>query len=449
MLALLALLASAAGAPLDREVFALETPAPVVVEFVGLCPGCNWGRRGYEAAALTLSVDGVYSQHVWLVRGEQGEYRVALGLLPAGPHSLTFAVDAARSARHVRSASVRNVVVKPAAEGTSEARLLAHAPVLVVRPNTLGRFSDLPLLMWTESGPADAGGLRLRYSVVFSNEDGGTPPDRLMATWGRLTDIEYVLGVELDASGAVASEQYQGPGHALLPFAGARDAGRPVLYVVTDNNMVADRGKEAVRMAPAPFLFDLSGVSREAVMDAHPWTYAVSAREARRERRVREDARPGSNRLPDPRRFATLEACAATQDATIAFSVGVRGSGGATHYYDSDAGVPAFRIGRRPTEFPNGCFRGAVALPPGTEPSDLVALRLRAFTRIARKNEPSVKEGSGSARLLRVNTLFLLGADDQPGPGLFSWRGDEPLRPEGPPLELVIPPGRAGADHDR
>jgi hypothetical protein len=437
---LFALLASPAGELLPRVAFTLEAAAPVAVEFVGLCPGCDWGRRGYEAAALTLSVDGVYSQHVWLVRGEEGEYRVALGPLPAGPHSLTFALDAARSARHVRGASVRNVAVKPASEGTAESRLLSHAPMLVARPNTLGRFSDLPLLMWTEAEATDAGGMRLRYSVVFSNEDGGTPPDRLMATWGRLTDIEYVLGVELDTSGAVVSEQYQGPGHTLLPFAGAHDAGRPVLYVVTDNNMVADRGRETVRMAPAPFLFDLSGVSREAVMDAHPWTYAVSAREARREGRVREGARPGSNRLPDPRRFATLEACADTQDATIAFSLGVRGPGGATRYYDSDAGLPSFRIGRRPTEFPNGCFRGAVALPPGTRPSDLVALRLRAYTRIARKDEPPVNAATAGARLLRVNSLFLLGADDQPAPSLLSWRGDEPLQPGGPPLELPIPP---------
>ena len=49
---------------------------------------------------------------------------------------------------------------------------------------------------------ADPRGERLRYSVVFSNEDGGTPSDRLMATWGRLTDIEYVYAVERDTDGA-------------------------------------------------------------------------------------------------------------------------------------------------------------------------------------------------------------------------------------------------------
>jgi hypothetical protein len=122
----------------------------------------------------------------------------------------------------------------------------------------------------------------------------------------------------------------------------------------------------------------------------------------------------------------------------MAFSLGVRGPAGTTRFFDSDAGLPTFRIGRRSTEFPNGCFRGAVALPPGTRPADLVALRLRAFTRLARKDEPSLKPGSGTARVHRVNTLFLLGADDQPGPSLFSWQGDERLLPEGPPFELAI-----------
>jgi hypothetical protein len=164
----------------------------------------------------------------------------------------------------------------------------------------------------------------------------------------------------------------------------------------------------------------------------------VSVREARREGRIRETARPGSNRLPDPRRFATLEACAATQDATLAFAVGVRTQGGETRFFDSDGGLPRFRIGRRATEFPNGCFRGAVALPTGTRAEDIVALRFRAFTRIAGKDEPPLPAGSGTARLQRVNTLFLLGESDQPEPGLFSWQGDVPLSTQGSPVELTI-----------
>lgn len=82
-------------------------------------------------------------------------------------------------------------------------------------------------------------------------------------------------------------------------------------------------------------------------MDAEPWTYAVSAREVRREGRVAADARPGSKKVPDPRRFATLEACAETRDATLAFSVGLRDGVGGLRWFDSDARLPEFRIAGR------------------------------------------------------------------------------------------------------
>ena len=58
------------------------------------------------------------------------------------------------------------------------------APILHARPNTVGRFTDLPILMWYEVVPT-ARGQQYRYSVIFTNEDGGTETDRLMATWGR------------------------------------------------------------------------------------------------------------------------------------------------------------------------------------------------------------------------------------------------------------------------
>lgn len=434
------LLATAVPPPLAEQAFVLDRPAEVAAVVTATCPGCDWGRRGHEAAALELRLDGQYSQHLFLTRGsEPAEYRVALGRLEAGPHRLAVSVDPARSARHVRSATALSLATLAAPAGSTEERLLAHAPILEARPNTLGRFSDVPLLLWVETDSLPDDAKRLRYSVVFSNEDGGTPPDRLMATWGRLTDIEFVYGVEFDGPGRVRAEQFQGPDHKLLPFAGVHEQERPLLHVVTDNNMVSDRGPKTIRFAPAPIPFDLGGTSREAIMDASPWAYAVSVREARREGRIRESARPGSKRLPDPRRFATLEACAATKDATIAFSLGVRKGTGEVLFFDSDGGLANFRIGRRATEFPNGCFRGAVALPAGTLAAEIVAVRFRAFTRIAGKDEAPLPRGSGTARLQRVNTIFLLGPDDQPGPRRFSWQGDVPLTADGAPVELTIP----------
>jgi hypothetical protein len=435
----LAVLAPAAAdtRPLREDGFTLESPAEVVAILRTSCAGCDWGRAGREAAALELRVDGRYSQHLLLTRGETlAEYRVALGPLAAGAHTLTIAFDNAASSRAIRGAAVASVALEPA---TAEADALAHAPILHARPNTLGRFSDVPLLMWYERERTPRGE-RLRYSVVFSNEDGGTPSDRLMATWGRLTDIEYVYGVERDAGGRVIAEEYQAKDHALLPFGGAHQAAHPVLYVATDNNMLAERGEAALRFAPAPIAFELAGVSREAVMDAHPFTYQVSAREARREQRVDEQARPGYRKIPDPRRFATVEACAATQDATLAFSVGVRSKRGEIVWFDSDHGLKNFRIARRASEFPNGCFRGAAALAADVKAADIVALRFRAFTRLPGKGEAPLPRGSGSARLRSVNTLFLLGPDDLPGPRLHAWQGDAPLVPDGPPHELLLQP---------
>src|SRR5204863_5619651 len=152
------------------------------------------------------------------------------------------------------------------------------APILHARPNTVGKFTDVPILAWYEI-VATSRGRQFRYSIIFTNEDGGTATDRLMATWGRTTDIEFVYGVEVDAAGRVLAEEFQGPGHEVPAFTGSHEARHPVLFVSTDNNMVSEAGPPTPRYAPAPERFDLTGVSREAVMDRHPWSYALTAQE--------------------------------------------------------------------------------------------------------------------------------------------------------------------------
>ena len=313
---------------------------------------------------------------------------------------------------------------------------LAHAPIVHARKGSLERFSDAPLVAWVETLPAADGGRELRYSIVFSHEDGGTPLDRLMATWGRAADIELVYAVELDAAGGLRRAQYQGKDHVMTAFAGRREGRHPVLYVVTKNNMLSDRGPATPRVALAPVAFSLDGVSREAVMDAHPWTHEVSAAEVRREGLVVDGAAPGSKRIPDPRRFAFLEACGQVSDTRLAFDVGLPAPNGGVSWLSSDAGRPAFRVAR------SGCFRAAVALPRGATVGDVRALRLRAHTRPSRRNEPRLPRGAGSARIERVNLLFGLGPDDRPGPSVFSWSGGSELRPDGPPLELAVRPLR-------
>ncbi len=444
ILALLALLAAGyASGALREESFLLAEAAEVVATVTAGCARCSWGARGREAAVLVLEVDGRYSQHLLVAQGERpSEYPVALGPLPAGPHRLSVTLDRRATPRAVGEVSVDAIAFRAAGAREADHAALALAPFLYARKGTLERFSDLPLLTWYETEKTPRGE-RIRYSVVFSHEDGGTPVDRLMATWGRTTDVEFVYAVEHDGEGRVLAEIYQGKDHELVPFAGRREGRHPLLWVVTENNMLRDRGETAVRFAPAPRPVDLAERSREAVMDDHPWTYRVSAQEVRREGRTADHARPGEKgRIPDPRRFVYLEACAPAVDATLAFAAGVAGADGALTWYASDAAGPRFRVSRAPHNFPNGCFQAAVALPMGIGPAAIHALRVQAFTRLPAKDERPLPSGTGRARLLRVNRLFMLDENDEPGAKLLSWTGDVPLAGEGPPYELKVEPAR-------
>jgi hypothetical protein len=433
----------APAVPLHQKLFELAENAEAIATVTAACEGCNWGLPGHEAAVLRLEVDGRYSQHLFLTRGSsRAEYRVLLGSFQAGRHTLTLTLDSKATARCIDDVSVAVVEVVSIAASHPDHAAISGAPILYARPNTLGRFTDVPLLMWYERETTGRGS-RIRYSVVFSNEDGGTPAEKLLATWGRLTDIEYIYGIEFDRSLNVIEEAFQGKDHEIVPFRGQHEGRHPLLYVVTDNNMVSAAGVTEQRFAPAPTPFSLRDVSREEVMDENPWIYGVTAQEARREGRVAASPVPGSKKIFDPSRYAVLEACAAPEDssfATFTFSLGVASGRGVTRRYDSSVGVRDFRISRSPHNFPNGCFRGAVALPKGVRAADVTDLQVRAHTRPPRKGEEPKARRSGPARLRRVNKLFLMSAADLPERSLFSWRGEAVLALDGEPVTLGIKP---------
>ena len=425
-----------AAALWDRP-FRVERPSEVTATVAARCGGCSWSSPARPAAMLVLEVDGRYAQHLAVTRGEgPADYPVSLGRLGAGTHRLAIRLDRKWTPATVRDVAIPDVRVATIAEDAPEYRALAFAPVLHPRPNELNRFTDVPLVMWYETD-ATARGTRLRYSVIFSNEDGGTPADRLLATWGRLTDIEYVLGIEFDREGRVLEATYQAKDHKILPYRGLASRRRPALWVVTDNNMVDERGATHPVFAPAPIPFDLSATSREAVMDAQPWTYQVSSQEALREGRVAPNPAPASHLIADPRRYVYVEACAETKDAALTFGVAVDGPDG-LRWAESDAGQKDYRIIRQSSEFPNGCFRGAAALPADATSAPLRALRFRAHTRRPAKGEPPLPAGSGSARIVRVNRLFRLGPDYLPLADPFSWRGELPLVVDGDAATLAV-----------
>src|SRR4051812_10413758 len=432
LLLLLALLARQ-GATGTRNVdFDSAGGGEAVATIESGCDGCDWSVAGREAVLLELRLDGTYSQHVALTRGSaRAEYKVMLGRVTAGTHRLTLVRDEKRSASGAGPVSVGRVSVDVVSARRPEYAWLSRAPILRARPGTVEKFSDFPLVMYAERNVNGESGSRyqLQYTVIFTNEDGGTPTDRLMATWGRTTDIEFIYGLTQPAPGEPPRDEIQAAGHKWIPFQGPREGQHPVLWVATENNMVADHGAdEMIRFAPAPQLVSLAGTSREKVMDDNPWMYAVTSAEMLREHRIDPAATPGSGRIVDPRRYVTVEACGQVKDATLALDIGVK-AGADVVWLPTDTD-PRFRIAR------GGCFRGGSPAPAGATGADVVGLRIRAYGRPAREGEAAPP--APSVVLEAVTKVFMLNQAFVPDVLPMAWKGSLAVRTDGTAVPIPV-----------
>ena len=309
--AALALLAGAAGVACSNGASSrttIDTGAAAVavltVTVADTCPAPP--PRG--AAAWSVWIDGVRGHELLVFPAiGPGRYDTLVGPLAEGRHEIEL--RPASIWEPPACIAIERLETAVRAAGTPEHEVYRRAPVLELRADTIGEDSDLPLYAYAERLPAE-GGAAWRYSVVFSNEDGGTPTRALLARWGRTTDIEQVYEVRT-SDGRVTDEAFQGPDHVTRTFGGRRQGEAPVLLVATLNNMVMDRGRSlaAVRLVPA--LTNLSAATRESTMDARPWVYRRMAQELAAEGRIAADA-PVDERwprvAPDPRAHLYLEA---------------------------------------------------------------------------------------------------------------------------------------------
>ncbi len=183
--------------------------------------------------------------------------------------------------------------------------LKRHAPILYQRADTIGTESDVPLLMYVEWDGAEKS---LTYTVIFSNEDGGTSTRALMARWGRTTDIEYVYKVWVNDDGSARRRQIQAKDHKDIAFEGPFEGDRPLLVPVTRNNRVAGATEKTGRRFDAePILVDLSQHSREYVMDLKPETWKVMGEELKREGKLRPYGVVRGEDIGDPANYAYVE----------------------------------------------------------------------------------------------------------------------------------------------
>lgn len=294
--------------------------------------------------ALDIAVDGDVETTV-LVFGKVGHppYTALLHSLPAGRHQVT-----AQPSPYWTWPTNAPVPALTAAVATGS-DVVSHAPSLWLRADSIGVATDLPLLLYAEDLRVDGTGV-LRYSFIFSNEDGGTATPALLARWGRTTDIEMAYEEEWK-SGRMVAARYQAPEHHVLEYAGPRQADHPSLVDATLNNVFLDRGRTAVRITMMPTLVDLRSATRESVMDRTPWVYRRMADELQEEGKAAV--------YGDVREYLYVDAKLALSDGAVAAIA--RGADGT--WRASDRGMKELAVDR------NGWVR--IAIPGSRRATDV------------------------------------------------------------------------------
>lgn len=400
----------ASAQTLLEKKFTAAAESEAMLDLTVSSPGTSWEKSGSEAATASIFVDGRKHQDVILFAGaKQFTYRLLLGRVYAGEHNLRVEFNRQQSAANAATINIADAKITLLDRAHPEFQAIAHAPILFARPNTIGKFSDVPLLMYYET--LREGSLTTyRYTVIFSNEDGGTQTAALMARWGRTTDIEWVVDVQLDQAGKVVGSTYQGVNHETKTFQGRHEADHPLFLTKSDNNNFSDEGESEMRFALRPIGVDLSRNSREWVMDQNPWTYTVMAEEMIREGKITTERTLGA-RIGDLRSYLYVDAASNQQNgALISFAVKLKGD---PRWYTSDFGINSYKIER------SGYFRTTIRLPKGATLKKIERLAARCdLSGNPRSREEIVKVTAAQCELNSVNKIFLLNDGFQPAESL-------------------------------
>ena len=397
--------------------FRMTNAGEAVAEITLSAPGASWERPGAEGSVATLSVDGQYNQDILVVRGEEpARFKVFLGPLNAGNHRLSIQRNSQYSAANagLEITDVRAYTLNATGE---EARAIAHAPILYARVDTVGRYSDAPLLSWYEILREPAGET-IQYSIIFTNEDSGTPIDALMSRWGRGTDVEYIYRVTFDAQGNITNEIFQGPDHADLKFTGKKLGMHPYFTNVARNNIFFDAGSAPMQFRFVPIPFDLSEHSREEVIDQNPWIYSVMAQELRREGKIRDGQKSGTPQIGDPRNYLYLELNAENRNCGAIAWVKLRND---RKWRSSHNGRLDYSVMR------SGWFRTTIEVPPNTTASDAEAI---AFEPVDLRDPRLPMSGPAPQSILHAGgKAFFLDQQYRPGANLMGEHAEVTLRP--------------------
>ena len=375
----------------------------------------DWEDPHHPAAALSVSIDGRLCSHVVTYSGREFHYyEVHLGLVTPGVRVL----EVTRLDSTQLDVKLVNVRIDAYEQSHPQYAVLAHAPVIFGRKEM--RYSDVPLLMayevkWFEAPAQEARRMKsIEYTVVYSNEAGGTPPVGLLHVWGRYADIEWAYRVEFEPDGVTRRRTYfQGPDHKTLPYRGGYENDQPTLQVATLNNMLIDTLNTSLRFSlPPRFAMPGDGL-RERLMLQAPWTWRVCAKEARREQRQTKTL-TDTTRLADLKNYLFIHFAAHPQnpetDCGGFFIAKFRRQTGeyVSHLWSPYLVIRAKQPFVRQTALP---------MPAGPAPEDLVRLDFVADA------------ASNKIVLTEIANVFALDGNDLPRVWPPSWKGAIALDP--------------------
>jgi hypothetical protein len=408
-----------------RVPFVVRTPGEALVDLRAVAPGTDWAAPGAESAVVSISVDGRYATDL-VVSGRQPLRRqLALGRLAAGIHQLRLRFASERSAAASRLVRLDSVRVATYAPNSPDYLVLRHAPVVYGRDlPELGNpyqnaVTDTPLIAWHETAPAATPGHQvLTYSVVWSNEDGGTNTPALMARWGRTTDIEWVYSVEVDERGARVPDSgvYQAANHQTLRFTGRYEDDHPLLETCTVNNNMCDVVDDPMRFFLSALQTRPADQAREHLMDTNPWTYQVMAKEMIREGKIEPPsaAAPLTPEVSDQRNYlyAVIKKTTAAPNggpSWVGVALGVRLAGGSTVYLSNHVD-PTWSIQRDD--------------PAATTVELLAGATVEDITEISAHRVVVGADTGADVHVTAVKRGFFLTTDYLPQQSFLAWTGD-------------------------
>ena len=360
----------------------------------------NWAIPESESAVLTIYIDSTYSfqnQDIVLFKGDElFVYKVSLGIIDSGSHTIEVYFNGDKSPPGAQFVFLDELSLVPIALKSRDYDVFRFSPVLYGRDlvsEDESVHTDVPLLMWHEVDTVESAKW-IEYSMIWSNEDGGTNSISLMSRWGRTTDIEWIYKVKIDPGGNVLEEYFQGPGHSTSYFQGNRINDHPVLKTVTINNMVSDEGESDYKFFLSPEKSKQEIHSREILMDDDPWTYEIMALEMIAEGKYESPADPISPAVSDARNYLYLEfnTQMAGNGIRLTFAAKLKNN---PFWYYSDHGLSSIGAVNA-----GGWRRSTIELWEGTTLDDLDSLQILGSA-----------SGSFSITFEELSKVFLLDED--------------------------------------